>query len=188
MYKHQQQVKEFHEKMQLLINDKPTIPSEEVLKLRCKLLLEEVLEFCSAAGMHVIVTNQAQTYEGNFEKEKPLMKGCPQEFIYIERDNDRNISLVEMADALADIQYVNDGAAVSLGIDLEPINNEVHRSNMSKLWSLENIGSIRTGMNPIRVGENQWIIKDSHGKVIKSPSYSPADIRSELIKQGASEL
>jgi predicted HAD superfamily Cof-like phosphohydrolase len=57
MYKHQAQVREFMTKMQQVMNDKPTIPSEEILKLGCKLLLEEVLEFCTAAGYSVDATN-----------------------------------------------------------------------------------------------------------------------------------
>lgn len=42
-------------------------------------------------------------------------------------------SLVKIADGLADILYVVYGAAVSYGIDMDPIFREVHRSNMSKV-------------------------------------------------------
>ena len=38
----------------------------------------------------------------------------------------------EMIDALCDLLYVTYGAAVSLGVDLEPFFAEVHRSNMAK--------------------------------------------------------
>ena len=38
----------------------------------------------------------------------------------------------EMIDALCDLLYVTYGAAVSLGIDLDPFFREVHRSNMAK--------------------------------------------------------
>lgn len=41
-------------------------------------------------------------------------------------------NLLELADALGDLLYVIYGAAVSYGIDLEPIFEEIHRSNMSK--------------------------------------------------------
>lgn len=41
-------------------------------------------------------------------------------------------NLVEVADAIADLAYVVLGAAVSHGIDLQPIFDEVHKSNMTK--------------------------------------------------------
>lgn len=42
-------------------------------------------------------------------------------------------NLVEIADALADIIYIACGTAVSYGIPLDKIFEEVHRSNMAKL-------------------------------------------------------
>lgn len=75
------------------------------------------------------------------------------------------VSLAETADALGDLLYVVYGAAVTYGIDLEPVFKEIHRSNMSKVWA---DGSVK---------------KDSYGKVIKPPTYSPANITEELSKQ-----
>ncbi len=68
---------------------------------------------------------------------------------------------VEMIDALADILVVTYGTAVELGVDLEPVFAEVHRSNMSKNGGI-----------------------DPGGKVLKGPGFSPPDIRGELRKQG----
>lgn len=67
----------------------------------------------------------------------------------------------EMVDALADLLVVVYGAAVEMGVDLEPVFAEVHRSNMSK-----NGG------------------KDAGGKILKGPGWSPPDIIGELRKQG----
>ncbi|MBI3972280.1 MAG: hypothetical protein HY332_13425 [Chloroflexi bacterium] len=39
----------------------------------------------------------------------------------------------EMIDALCDLLYVTYGAAVALGVDLEPFFQEVHRANMAKV-------------------------------------------------------
>lgn len=44
-----------------------------------------------------------------------------------------NEDLVEIADALGDLKYVILGAANAYGIDLEPIFNEIHDSNMKKV-------------------------------------------------------
>ena len=41
--------------------------------------------------------------------------------------------LVQIADALADLLYVTYGAAVSFGIDLRPVFEEVHRTNLAKM-------------------------------------------------------
>jgi predicted HAD superfamily Cof-like phosphohydrolase len=51
------------------------------------------------------------------------------EYEKAESEND----LVEIADALADIIYIACGTAVSYGIPLDKIFEEVHRSNMAKL-------------------------------------------------------
>jgi len=62
--------------------------------------------------------------------------------------------VVGIADALADLLYVVYGTAVSLGLDMEPIFAEVHRSNMTK------------------VGGH----KREDGKWIKPETYEPPDL------------
>jgi predicted HAD superfamily Cof-like phosphohydrolase len=69
--------------------------------------------------------------------------------------------LVEMIDALADLLVVTYGAAIELGVDLEPVFAEVHRSNMSKDGG-----------------------QDAGGKILKGPGFTPPDVLGELIKQG----
>ena len=69
--------------------------------------------------------------------------------------------LVEVLDALTDLQYVLDGAYLSFGLhDVKMAAfNEVHRSNMSKLGE---------DGKPIR--------RESDGKVLKGPSYFKPDM------------
>ncbi len=50
-----------------------------------------------------------------------------------------NGDLVEVADALADLCYVILGTSVYHGIDLQPLFDEVHRSNMTKEMARDNI-------------------------------------------------
>jgi predicted HAD superfamily Cof-like phosphohydrolase len=71
--------------------------------------------------------------------------------------------LVGVADALADMLYAVYGAAEEYGIDLEPIFEEIHRSNMSK-------GQPLCGCRP-------------DGKVLKGPNYSPPRVREVLEQQ-----
>jgi predicted HAD superfamily Cof-like phosphohydrolase len=118
----QNQVKEFHEKFGLKVNDNPVIPDNDLIKLRINLIREEVAEF-----------------------ENEL--------------NTNSIDLCAVAKELADILYVVVGTAVSFGIDLEPVLDEVHRSNMSKVW------------------EDGTIKRREDGKILKPPTYSPAKIK-----------
>ena len=69
--------------------------------------------------------------------------------------------LPSIAKELADLLYVVYGTAVSLGIDMEPVFQEVHRSNMSKVGGF----------------------KREDGKWVKPPTYSPAKIEPLLNKQ-----
>jgi predicted HAD superfamily Cof-like phosphohydrolase len=73
--------------------------------------------------------------------------------------------LSAMAKELADLLYVVYGTAVSLGIDMEPVFKEVHRSNMSKVGGY----------------------KREDGKWVKPPTYSPASLDNILESQTGSQ-
>ncbi len=107
-------VVEFHEAFGAPIAWSPGVPPEDRRKLRCKLILEEALEFVAASG-YVF---------------RQLESGGDVTFV-LEDLGEPN--LVEAADGLADLRYVTDGAALEWGIPLEKCLREVHRSNMSKL-------------------------------------------------------
>jgi predicted HAD superfamily Cof-like phosphohydrolase len=92
-----------------------------------------------------------------------LIKEEFDEFVEATQEQD----LVKIADALGDILYVVFGAAIAYGIDMEPIVDEIHRSNMSKRFP--------DGTVHYREGDH---------KILKPDTYSPADIWKELIKQG----
>ena len=70
-------------------------------------------------------------------------------------------NLAAVAKEMADLLYVTYGTAVSYGIDMEPVFQEVHRSNLSKVGGY----------------------KRADGKWVKPPTYSPADIESILETQ-----
>lgn len=95
---------------------------------------------------------------------------------------------VEALDAIADLLYVVYGAAIAYGFSEDQVERAfqtVHESNMSKLWhpaelqmidKLENMPKEHT----ITKTQNRYIVKRKDGKIIKSPSYKPADIVSCL--------
>jgi predicted HAD superfamily Cof-like phosphohydrolase len=76
---------------------------------------------------------------------------------------------VAVLDALTDLQYVLDGAYLSLGFHRykDAALNLVHRSNMSKLGA-----------------DGKPVLRDD-GKVTKGPSYEPPDLRA-VLRRGAS--
>lgn len=75
--------------------------------------------------------------------------------------------IVEVLDALTDIQYVLDGAYLSFGlhdVKMEAFE-EVQRSNMSKLGE-----------------DGQPIVRPEDGKILKGPNYFKPDI-AQFIKE-----
>ena len=87
-------------------------------------------------------------------------------------------TLVEYLDAICDLLYVVYGAANAAGLNavlVEAAFLEVHRSNMSKLWTQAEKDAYKDGDLEWTPRFDMWIGKRD-GKVIKSPSYSPADL------------
>lgn len=112
--------------------DEPTYPGTPVVDLRMKLIGEEAAE--------------------TLEELKLIRAG------FYTDDPDRG--LANLAKELCDLQYVLLGTAVQFGIDLEPIWNAVHTSNMAK------------ASGPV----------NEHGKKLKPPGWQPPDIQ-RLIRQ-----
>jgi NTP pyrophosphatase (non-canonical NTP hydrolase) len=159
-----------------------TDPKERLLT--ANLVIEEALEFVNALGFDLTLGDHG------FK----LVDFC------------RRSDLIETADAIGDVLVVILGAANRLGINAEDVFNEVNRSNMSKTWShcmscdaeldandrhlvgdplvCQKICPALLGGKGSVYGVEQRLHKRAEdGKVIKSPTYSPADIVSTLAKQ-----
>jgi predicted HAD superfamily Cof-like phosphohydrolase len=193
MTKQQQDVKTFMQTFGQATPTSPTVPDEKTRVLRVKLLLEEVLELAEASGVMVCLKlTDEQKEEIKKCKKEPYTDFAPHiltqnlDFCFIKRKDGKSVDLVGVADALADIDYVNQGAAVAYGLDLEPFQDEVHSSNMTKLWKLEEVSGT-PALNIIRVpdkGDGRvCIVRNADGKVLKSPSYRPANLAGVLAKQ-----
>ena len=100
----------------------------------------------------------------------------------------REKDIVEVADALCDIQYVLSGAILEFGLagKFSELFEEVQRSNMSKACSTEE--EARQTVEHYRTkdgtdcyyrqeGEKWLVYRKSDNKTIKSVGYSPADLR-----------
>ena len=101
--------------------------------------------------------------------------------------------LVEIADALCDIQYVLSGAVLEFGLGekFRTLFDEVQRSNMSKSCAsreeaeatqrhyLERDGT----QSYIKQVDGHWLVfREGDHKTLKSVNYSPADLASILQK------
>ena len=99
--------------------------------------------------------------------------------------------LVEIADALCDIQYVLSGAVLEFGMGdaFKTLFDEVQRSNMSKTCnSLEEAEATKVYYEEersmpayIKQQGDVWLVfRQSDDKTLKSINYSPADLKGKL--------
>lgn len=124
-------VRAFHEAFGLKVRDTPDVGGPEERVLRVRLMLEEVLEFATAAGVELGIS--APSF--------------------------RALDLIAMAHELSDVAYVTHGTAVQLGIPLLACVTEVHAANMRKAGPdgkpiVDNMGKVQKpeGWAPADVG------------------------------------
>jgi len=104
------------------------------------------------------------------------------------KDND----MVEIADALCDIQYVLSGAILEFGLaeKFPKLFNEVQRSNMSKACST--VEEAEATVNHYTAkgfpchyekdGDKYLVYRDADKKTLKSVNYSPAALKEMLAE------
>lgn len=146
------QVREFHQAFGQPVLDRPQVPSDDRVRLRLRLISEEFFELLRAAATNPIISNTV------FEAETKVRS-------FIDTCKVR-VDLPELADALADLDYVCEGTRLEFGIDGGPVADEVQRSNLAKVWP------------------DGTVHKSETGKVLKPPSWSPPDIAGVLRAQG----
>lgn len=105
----------------------------------------------------------------------------------------QNNDLVEVADALCDIQYVLSGAILEFGLQnkFNALFEEVQRSNMSKACKTEE-EAIQTqehyrakGVESYykKVDDLYLVFREGDDKTLKSVNYSPADLKTILAEK-----
>lgn len=179
MTNEQQQVKQWMKAFGQETPEKPVIPSLEIRKLRAKLIWEEALETITALNIGVYVLNQDDEYD--------CIQDLKDDITFTEWDNPLNINkinLAEIADGCEDLKVVTEGTLIACGLlspiaPHDPLFDEVMRSNKTKLWQTAEVKRIPP-YNRFDIKEllpNIHLVKDESGKVIKSPSYSPANLQ-----------
>jgi len=122
--------------------------------------LDKLVEFHRTFDAHIETAPMADLPEEVIAMRVRLLQEELDEYKWATRHHD----LVEIADALTDLLYVLLGTVVSHGLQdyAEPLFDEVHRSNMSKLDA------------------NGKPIHRDDGKVLKSQQFRAPDIQGVL--------
>lgn len=123
---------------------------------------------------------------GQETPERQMMPGEDLKFLRFKLTDEENDELYESKntteyfDAVLDKLYVTLGDAVAAGFTAEDVSRgfaRVHQSNMSKLWTEEEVkGGIPCGATCTEINSlnnKRFLVKRADGKVIKSASYSP---------------
>lgn len=135
-------VAEFHAAFNHPISETVTTGDEKLRILRVRLIAEELGELCEALGLKLNLNVNAGIS------------------ISVEPDeHSKGVDLVEVADALGDLDYVVQGTNLVFGIPAQLVTQEIHRANMSKL------------------GADGMPIYDEFGKVMKGPDYKAPDVK-----------
>lgn len=127
-------VSEFHKKFNHPIDAQWTT---SLLELRMNLIKEEAREICDEFVDMLVDLERGKAI--SIEQKQRLLK------------------------ELCDLQYVLSGAAVSLGLQIEPAFNRVHASNLSKL------------------GDDGKPVYREDGKVIKGPNYKAPKLKDLVL-------
>ena len=193
MTTNQKQVKDWMQAFGQDTPEKPTIPSLEVRKLRAKLILEEALETIEALGLVIEVSKLTEGLTG--------YKFNTLSYVNFTVANAPN--LLEIADGCEDLKVVTEGTLVACGLtnaydiirhdgiseeDYEekipvkndPLFDEVMRSNWSKMWTESEIDDTVIATLTVKCLDGKsgrHIVTNESGKVIKSPSYSHANLQ-----------
>ncbi len=149
--------------------------NKDIVALRLELILEEYIELTEALLSKDNI--DAQVLIALLRESSHAISLLKEESIDIDK--------VEVADALADIEYVNSGAAHAFGIDLDKCFEEVHRSNMTKACSSEEEANKTIAKYATKGVEayslevssgKRLVLRASDNKVLKSINYSEANL------------
>ena len=142
------------------LNDPIENPSVDLIRLRLKLITEELRELCES-----VLTVDAMDGTGETVSIGRIFDSLDAAIDNLTQ-SDINFNAVEAADALGDIRYVVDGAAHTFNIHLDAVVDEIHESNMSKL-------DPSTGKPLYR----------EDGKILKGSNYFRPNIESIIYKK-----
>lgn len=134
-----------------------SVISQERLELKISLIMEEMAELLGAAFNDKLAQDFEQFWSN--AKSQGML-------------NNPKRDIVEMFDAVVDLDVVLNGLAIETGMPVESGLLEVHNSNMTKLVNDEAIRSDGTDGYP-------------KGKILKGPDYVAPNLKQVLLNHGA---
>jgi len=170
------------------VKESPQLPDPETRLLRARLVFEEALEFVKGCGCTVTMTAAGLSGDAGTAVIND---------IGVVLDPAGTPDFAEYVDGCIDQLVVTYGALNAAGVKAQPAWDEVQRSNMSKAWPHCSVcdAVLERGTGPELVHpqdanahHGDWnqilkIHKRPDGKVIKAPTYSPADIKRVIDEQ-----
>jgi len=188
LYRPQEDIVTLMQQFNQQVKESPEMPEPDTRLLRARLVFEEALEFVKGCGCTVTMAIAGS----NGEKVTAVI-----DEIGVVLDPDGKPDLVEYVDGCVDQLVVTYGALNAAGVKVEPAWDEVQRSNMSKAWPHCNVcdavlvrGSGLELVHPEdpNAHDGEWstllkLHKRPDGKVIKAPTYSPADLKRVIEEQ-----
>lgn len=143
----------------------PEVPDFDTRKLRAILNLEETLELITRGfGLEVLGINATNL--------KDKMTEISESIVDFDDPNFK-----EIVDGVVDVNYVNNGIAIACGFDIDKEQAKCHESNMSKLWTEDEVAELLP-LNDVTITDSgakfdkKFIVKTNVGKIVKSPSYT----------------
>jgi predicted HAD superfamily Cof-like phosphohydrolase len=187
-YRPQQDIVTLMKQFDQQVKESPELPDPATRLLRARLVFEEALEFVKGCGCTVTMTKAGS----NASAETAVIDD-----IAVVLDPDGTPDLTEYVDGCIDQLVVTYGALNAAGVKAEPAWDEVQRSNMSKAWSHCSVcdAVLECGSGPELIHpagadthNGSWttilkVHKRPDGKFIKSPTYSPADLKRVIDEQ-----
>jgi predicted HAD superfamily Cof-like phosphohydrolase len=175
-----EKVTEFHTTFGHPIGEKPQVPEPDVMDLRVALIFEENKELAEAAGNIGHFRKLCAKALGFDVEDAKLMKS-----LGINLEERTETSIVGVADALADIDYVTAGAVVVTGLTevFPKIQDEVHYSNMTKACktkkeaeaAIAHYKELGEKITTKKIG-GKYVLFKVNGKVAKNPNYHEANL------------
>ncbi|MGP8174903.1 MAG: hypothetical protein ACLP7O_10190 [Terracidiphilus sp.] len=187
-YRPQEDIATLMKQFNQQVKESPELPDPDTRLLRARLVFEEALEFVKGCGCTVTMS-----LAGSNGKEQTAVIDS----IAVVPDPNGTPDFVEYVDGCIDQLVVTYGALSAAGVRAQPAWDEVQRSNMSKAWPhcsvCDAVLERGAGLELVHPRDGNahhgdWkpilkVHKRPDGKFIKSPTYSPADLRRVIDEQ-----